>query len=324
MHMKLNKQIIVPSLALLIGASLAGSISSTVAWYQYAVKAQAAYVGTTSHCSKLLSISADNGSSWHNSIGSSAFQEVSFAPITTGEQAKNEALSQFYAQPNFRQGLYANWFSASATTYAQYTILVKVNDVNTGSPQLANDVYLTDLVIEDADEDLDLSKAVRVHIATTWGNNNHKYFLFAKSVTSTDVGGYLDINNDHKIDTYGYEWGEENVLYGGGTVEAGVLTPLKQTSYLCNDPNVIATQNSKGEITEDTNTKAIGQTSATANDYLRVDVTIWLEGWALLKQPETNNIDSTDNARVWKSDTYTSQDFHVGLEFGVKLHSSNE
>lgn len=45
--MKLNKKIIFPAFALLAGVSLVGSISGTVAWYQYSTRANASYIGSS-------------------------------------------------------------------------------------------------------------------------------------------------------------------------------------------------------------------------------------------------------------------------------------
>ena len=141
MHMKISKKVVITSLALIAGASLAGSVTSTIAWFQYATRAQVAYTGTTSHCSKVLRVSANNGISWGNNIILSTTDTL-YAPITTGPQAKDAALigknntsSPFYAQPNLRQGLYANWLTASSSFYAKFDLLIKVNDVDTNSPQ---------------------------------------------------------------------------------------------------------------------------------------------------------------------------------------------
>ena len=332
MHMKISSKVVITSLALLTGAALAGSVSGTIAWFQYATRAQVAYTGTTSHCSKVLRISANGGTKWGNDIVLSA-PDTLYAPITTGAQAKNAALtsknntsSPFYAQPNPRQGLYANWLTASDSFYGQFNLIVKVNDVDTTSPQLANDVYLTDVTIEDATQNLDLSNAIRVHVATTWTEGeqeNHKYFLFAKNTESTKVGGYLDLDNDGAIDKNGYEWDQSNHLYGGGTVnEQGEITSyLEQTSYLTSDTDIIASESAQGELSGGT---SIGQTSATTGSYLRVTITVWLEGWAMLATPETGNADAANSARVWKSASYANKDFHVGITFGVKLHSDDD
>lgn len=316
--MKMTRKLVVTALSLLIGASVAGSITSTVAWFQYVTRAQVAYTGTTSHCSKLLRISADNGATWGNDINLNSLSttQVKFSPITTGAQKKNEALpTTFYGQPNYRQGAYENWFTASTDSYAQFTILVKVNDVDGASTptQLANDVYLTDVTIQDATTGgaADLSNALRVHVATS----ANKYFLFAKNDTSIAVGGQLDINNDNKYDTAGYEWDTTPIIYGaeGAT----------QTSYKANDSTIIAAEDQYGAISGGT---SIGSTSTSG--YLTVTVTIWLEGWALLTTGIDHNSSTTTinktNTSIWDSTTYVNKKFNVGLTFGVALHGDSE
>ena len=311
LRMKMTRKLAICSLAILTGAAVAGSVTSTVAWFQYAVRAQVAYTGTTSHCSKMLRISADSGTTWGTDLNLNDLNTNPFPPITTGPQAKNAALpSTFYSQPNYRQGAYSNWFTASSDMYAQFEILVKVNDGNTQQTQIANDVYLTDVTIQDATTGgaPDLSDALRVHVATS----DSKYFLFAKSSVSTAVGGYLDINNDNKYDTAGYEWDSTPIVYG----EEGAV----QTSYLANDPTIIAAEDQYGAISGGT---SIGSTSTSG--YLTVTVTIWLEGWALLsKGIDYNNSSSTinkSNTPIWDSATYVNKKFNVGLTFGVALHS---
>lgn len=312
--MKTTRKLVISSLAVLTGASVAGSVTSTVAWFQYATRAQVAYTGTTSHCSKLLKISATNGASWGNDLSLNSLHTDPFAPVTTGAQEKDAALpSSFYAQPNYRQGTYDHWYTATTDTYAQFQILVKVNDVNTTTPQLENDVYLTDVTIQDASTDgaPDLSDALRVHVATS----DNKYFLFAKSSTSTAVGGYLDINNDNEYDTEGYDWSTTPIIYG----EEGAI----QTSYLTNDSSIIAAEDQYGAISGGT---SIGKTKTSG--YLEVIVTIWLEGWALLEYGVDHNASgdtiNKTNTQIWDSATYVNKKFNVGLTFGVDLHSDSE
>ena len=329
MRLKFNRKVVITSLSLLAGASVIGSITSTVAWFQYATKAQLAYTGTTTHCSKLLKVAVKNSSApaWANHLGMSDLpSDIEFAPITTGEQEKDADLpANFYAQPNPKQGAYTNWLTADAENYAQFTILVKVDDVNETTSQLKNDVYLTDVTIQDATSNgtLDLSNAIRVHIATTYKDSNsntaHKYFLFSKQDASTDVGGYLDLDCDGKYDTVDY-WESEKVIYGSATESGGVLTPATQEAYALNDADIgdiIATEANNGSISGGT---PIGNTSATNGEYLEVKVTIWLEGWAMLKHGLDDNIDSEDT-QVWDSAMYTNKKFNVGLTFGVDLHS---
>ena len=236
------KKVIIPSFALLIGASLTATISSTLAWFQYATRAQVAYVGAMTHCSKLLKISVDGGLHWGNSYYpndmSSHILGNHLLPITTGPQEKNTSLSYsqghavFYNQPNFGfGGDYSHWFTASEENYAQFTILVKVNDVDGASTPTAliNDVYITKMIIQDDSsnaEGSDLSDAVRVHLAVTDSTYQTKFLLFANSTTATKVGGKLDLNNDGAFDKDLSTWGsgDTDCIYG---VEDGY-----QYSYL--------------------------------------------------------------------------------------------
>ena len=368
---KLNRKIIISSLVLLSGTALVGSVTGTVAWFQYVTRAQVAYTGTTAHCSKMLQISVDDGDDditnnvWGTDILSSQLPESVFPPITTGPLTKDAPLelktreiagqfeddgvtpktfsSLFYADPNARQGLYENWVLASDNSYTQFTILVRVKDVdenyNSNNPTyLENDVYLTDLTIQDAGNEITkLSDAIRVHFAIESPGEEAKYMLFAKEAESTNVGGFLDLTHNGKFDTYGYEFNSTPVLYGGsdGEPDYDVITetvdeqevvvgysqirnPLIQTSYTANDSSIIASEDNMGNITGGT---PLGTTSATADEFLKITVTIWLEGWcdSLIGMGGNNSPSS-----VWDTEQYVEKSFNVGMTFGVQLHSSDE
>ena len=387
--MKTSNKVIVSCLAFLSGASLVGSVTGTIAWYQYATRAQIAYTGATAHCSKLLQISLDDGddnienNNWSTRIGGDTLVPLTnFAPVTTGEQKRDEAIalktkisqsgdsftSPFYGQPKTGQGLYDNWLLADSSNFAQFSILVRVKDVDANADSstptfLENNVYITDLVIQDASSNgsLDLSKSVRVHISSSEYHNNtissSKNALFAKEDTSVDVGGFLDLDNDGILDSAGYEFDQINCLYGAGTqtieyddngnVISDVATNIpKQTSYsLVNekdssssDFNDIIAREVDGDIVGG---KSLGKTSSIASEYLKVTVTIWLEGWSILQhglvpQPNSNSNNNTSSdskssesltvapSNVWDSEYYTEKSFNVGLSFGVKSHSSED
>ena len=325
------RKIVIPSFALLIGGALAASISSTVAWFQYATKAQVAYVGALSHCSKLLKISVDNGNTWGNDYYqndmASHISGNHLLPITTGPQAKNESLvhynkdlgngesktcPKFYSQPDFGRGAnYSNWSIAAEDHYAQFTILVKVNDQDGNtSPTLMNDVYLTKVVIEDDSTNgtgSDLSDAVRVHIAVSDATNATKFLLFAKSVEETVVGGTLDLNNDGKIDKDLDSWGEQDCMYGVNG---------KQYSYTVNDTDA---------ITEDPNNPSANAISLgkTGAGLMRITVTTWIEGWSKLDHGFTDNASGATDTTIWDPAEYVNKKFNVGIRLGVKSHDTD-
>lgn len=312
-----RSKIIISSLIALTGITLASSITSTVAWFQYVTRNTAAYTGTTAHCTKMLQVSVDDGAHWSTDLLDADLSSTEkFEPITTGAQTKNTAISQFYASPDYRQGAYP-WVIASANSYSQFTLCFKSTDVNenygtASETLLENDVFLTDLSISNNNDATDLSKAIRVHFDAE-SNGNHKYFLFASDTTSTDVGGTLDVNNDGKLDPRGYEWESGYCVYGG--------SGLTQTSYKANNDidNIIATD-TNGQLSGGT---SFGKTSSSSSSYLKITVTIWLEGWALLNTGVTGNYQASNTA-VWNSASYASKDFNVGMTFGVQLHNASD
>ena len=99
--MKLNKRIIVPALALLAGASLAGSVTGTIAWYQYSTRANASYIGTSAGTVGNLQIRLPGGE-WENQIRTDDVlayltaqgigQEVE--PVTPGNLDKDDSLKE--------------------------------------------------------------------------------------------------------------------------------------------------------------------------------------------------------------------------------------
>ena len=315
-----RSKIIVSSLIALTGVTLASTVTSTVAWFQNVTRVTAAYSGTTAHCTKMLQMAVEPAAgnpTWKTDLLQSDLPDADFEPVTTGVQNKNNPLREttpLYGSPDYRQGAYP-WYAAPEGSYAQFTLLIKVADVdeNYGTANqayLEKDVYLTDLTIQNAsaNSNIDLENAIRVHFdVETPGVQTHKCFLFAKSTTITTVGGNLDINNGGALDDAGYEWQNGLCMYG---TQNG-----KQTSYTATDSSVVATE-SNGTLTDGT---SFGKTSATVGSYLKITVTIWLEGWALLQKGVSGNYNSAaSTTAVWDSKTYVSKSFNVGMTFGVK------
>lgn len=327
------RKVIIPSFALLIGASLAATISSTLAWFQYVTTAKVAYVGALTHCTKLLKISLDGihwGNDFYQDDMSNYISGNHLVPITTGPQAKNEGLVyhvrpvgnknvncvRFYTQPDIgRGGSYStsNWSTAIPDNYAQFTIYVKVNDVDgANSASLVNDVYLTKLLIEDDSTNAtgsDLSDAVRVHLSVTDANgNDKKNFLFAKNVENTKVGGYLDLNNDGVIDKDIDSWGAQDCMYGVDGYQYSYNT--SNTDIIVEDPN--------NPTSEDP--VSLGQTGI---GLMRIVVTTWIEGWSKLAHGYTDNATGSTNTAVWDPEQYVNKKFNVGIRLGVKSHDSD-
>ena len=326
------KKVIIPSFALLIGASLAATISSTLAWFQYSTAARIAYVGAITHCTKQLKISIDGGVTWGNDYYqndmANRIKGNHLLPITTGPKAKNEGLvyfnrdmgngetrrcAKFYSQPSYGfGGDYSHWYTASDEHYAQFTILVKVDDGDAARTSLVNDVYITKLVIQDDaanGEGSDLSDAVRVHVAVSDATDQLKYLLFAKSVEQTVVGGYLDLNNDNKIDKDLDSGGVDDCMYG--------VSGAKQYSYTISDTNAVIED---PDHPAGDNPISLGKTGS---GVMTIVVTTWIEGWAKLDHGYTDNYFGPTDTAVWDPEQYVNKKFNVGIGLGVKSHESD-
>ena len=335
--MKINKtKIIVPTLALAMGAALAGSVSGTVAWFQYATRAQASYIGATAHCSELLEVTATKSgvaiaenATWKNELTSTDIQGVAYdttnhigddiVPITAGGIDSDDALPEkFYKNPLYQEVDMAKWGTASAANYVQFDLHFHVKDVDGQNTvtYLSKKLYLTDLSIvsltsanADNSANNDIYKAIRVHIAV-----GTSYTLFANGVTSTTTAGALDLNADGNNDkAASYEWNvpESNPdLSYGSKLNGEAVASTTQSSINAAGSGVLANDADPYNIVAGSNGE-LG-TITNAADGLTAKVTIWLEGW--------QELGSSNASAMWDPATYIGQKFGVGFRFACDAH----
>ena len=215
----LNKnKIIVSALALAIGASLAGSIGGTVAWYQYSTRANVAFIGEAGGFSGNLQMrfasEADDDDAWRTRITWDQMNDElsdngyasKIVPMTFGALDKDAALpANGYIQPLAGERNMAKWTKAEKKNYAQFTLQVRDEERQNGAAaNVEKAVYLTKVLIqEDAksveDGKGDLSNAVRVHISATDGTGT-KSRLISNLGKEVETKGKLDLDNDGKND----------------------------------------------------------------------------------------------------------------------------
>ena len=312
-----NKKLIVGALGLLAGAGLVGSLSGSVAWYQYSTRATMSYMGTSVHCTEALQISLD-GTNWYSDLTSAQIiaaagthTGMKLQPITEGAaRAKDLATApaSFKGNPIYQYFDYANWIAADNAAYLQYNVYLRVKDINGAAVGsfLEKDVYLADLTVAANAKNAsgyanagvtgdDFAKGLRFHI--TDGTTGNLITTFGSDIT-TKLGGYLDLNDDTQNDkSLGYEW--QATKYGNDALEqvAGRITDFDVDDSVADF-----------SITGKT---ALGQTNEHGDtDALKFTVTIWLEGWA-----ELGAIPAT----IWDVADYI-HDFQIGMRFAVKPH----
>ena len=349
----MNKtKIIVPTLALAMGAALAGSVSGTVAWFQYSTRAQATYIGSSAHCSEMLEVSADgtNYASELSKVSPAADTGDKLEPITTGVLANNVALPKiggtgadkddpkFYKNPVYQFANPEVWGLADAHNYVQFELNFRVRDIDgTANKMLAgHHLYLTDLEIvsladssgaatDTTSASKDLYKAIRVHISAPSYNA-----LFADGGSddvTTVTHGNLDLNNDGAVDkTEGYDWtaNRTNVDYGNPT-NAAISNPdtIVQNAYSTGKAANFADDSNPANVANTTAAPGlIGEIDQTNG--ITVTVTIWIEGWTELSvQATPTGTEATNDAQVWDPATYIGKNFGVGLRFATELHSGS-
>ena len=313
--MKMNK-IIIPAAMLAVGVALVGSVSSTLAWYQYSTKAQAAFIGTSVGKSENLEIKTVDGENvkWKSNVtaaevnalaGITNSNKKELIPITTGQLGADEALpAQFYSGietgiPGY--GELGHEHIATNKNYVQFTLNIRYKKIEANAEYLKKSLKLIDLTIVD-ESGYDLSEAVRVHFAAA--GSTPKYNLFAKNSSSdaqivTATGGKLDTDSDGALD--------KELKYEFDT------NPAQEVVYGVAD----STQTALNANVDDFKPE-IGILPAGNEDGLAVTVTIWIEGWTKLQKFPTDTVNDNGNparAAIWDPTIYSNAVFNVGMRF---------
>ena len=258
--MKLSKnKIIVSALALAIGTSLAGSISGTLAWYQYSTRANVSFLGQSSGISGNLQMrfKGEDNTKWRTRLTKEEIAAnlgntgTKLVPMTFGGLNMKDALPENstshkpegYLQPVYGQAEMSSWSKAAEANYAQFTLELRYNerdgelDTGVDAKNIEKKVYLSKLLLqEDVNNDAveakgDISDAVRVHVSSAYNDGADKKDnrLISKKGGTTITHGVLDLDNDGKTDQEfpdGDEFGFDHtaadlvdIKYGGNTSE---------------------------------------------------------------------------------------------------------
>ena len=268
-----KKSIIIPAFALLIGASLAGSISGTVAWYQYSTRVNTAYVGVSGGTSGNLQIRLAGGE-WSTRLTKDAIQTyvassdygAKVLPITSGAMEKDQALpANFYLNPLYGQeGAYAaNWQKADKANYVVLPLQLRyverdgTKDAGVDAKNIAKEVFLSDLLIQEDKANTtnvkeDLSDAIRFHIDAFKEEDrnipaNHINRLISNNGGTTVTEGKLDLDGDgvldYKYDSDKYGFGSDDttdLVYGEGSQVSFTKKVADQTGQTYYDAEGVA------------------------------------------------------------------------------------
>ena len=323
----MKKKIIVSALALAIGTGLAGSVTSTIAWYQYSTRTTAAYLGIAGGTSGNLQMrfredgqAADAG--WTTKILkedmetylSGKSRATNVVPVTSGEMARNDTVpAKLYQNPVYGRAAQTSWKEATDANYAKIELEFRFveNEAN-----VAKDIYLSDLFIAQDESDTtheDISSAIRFHVSAYTDPAAKISRLVSKNGGTIDTHGYLDLNGDgdddveyaKKSDKYGFTNGAGTKISYGGNDATQENYAAKTTGL---NPILVDLENG----IKDDNRK-LGTTVAGSASFLNVDITIWVEGWQELPEGDANA------KAIWEADDYLGAKFDVGFEFEADI-----
>lgn len=210
-----NKKVIISTLALAMGAALAGSISGSVAWYQYSTRATASISGTSAGTSRNLQIKSNKaGAAWGWDVSAADIKSISgndangnLKPVAAAINDSTGAIDGFYSHPIRQYGFGA----AERSDYLQFSLSFK--SVKEGNALEAVPVYLEKLNINFENESL--KNALRIMV-----DNGSTKTILSNGNKTTTTHGNIDLNHDGVNDRNVFEgYDGAGLINDGGTLK---------------------------------------------------------------------------------------------------------
>lgn len=339
MKTKLFSKLAVTMMTVALGAGIVGSISGTVAWFQYSTRSTVAYEGAAAHCSENLQIRIRHGDDtgtykWEQDLSVAKIKayleddaagnrvnSTQLRPVTSGELNANKVATKFYKNPIYQYASTTTWGEADdQNDYVVIPLELRVKDV-TGSTTdtfLAKKIYISDVTLQgaatqDTGVTTDVSPALRMGVKAgeTGAATLTDYATFSKDGADVDVFGALDLNGDGHDDKDGIysDWAAGNEIVYGDKDKVAKATGLTKAA----DDTTVGVANDADPY--DIVGKEIGSTAA--NKTLSVDLVIYIEGWTKL---------GTGSAAtaLWDAGTSVGYKFNAGIRFSAEAHNDND
>ena len=282
-----NKKIIVSTLALAMGAALAGSISGSVAWYQYSTRASAQIVGTSAGTEGRLQVKEFSAADTTYDNHIELFDAAEFKPLSV----KKEGTSlTFYEHPVYQ---YPNLTAAATDGTAGYhdyelSFRFQTNEKKEQDWQdvTDKDIYLSYFAIEPKTGDVDVTAAGKVN------------FILGSSTTAveTSIKAKLDMNKNTKLDTNYWDCQDDPAAAGATQIEY----TTGAASYSTNaHSDVLADTSDPFDLETANSGKALTNTAAGNKLIVRV----WIEGFAQI-----------GGETIWDAETI-AQTFNINMQF---------
>ena len=318
--MKMNKKLLVPFFSTIIGLSIAGGLGGAFAWYQFNSQVRSSFIGTSVADTGVLQIGYMDGNEikWGRDhlIPNAKLVPATFGSLKADGSLKETAYGYPEASGQFGTDYTSGWLAlANQKGYYQYDVYLRAlkadsassgdasQGIKPGYKLVAQDVYMSSLTLEDSREEQDdklITDAIRVHLDVDGGR---KTLISKTAVSNLELYGELDLDADGVSDTYDDPFDAlpaRTITYG--------IDGEKQTTLGKSD--IVQPRDSEGKMPSTPNEKLICKTK-TGTEMAKITITIWLEGWALLKTTSTGS--ATSN--IWNPSLSAGVNVHVGMVF---------
>lgn len=229
--------------------SMVGSVSGTVAWYQYSTRSSVSYSGASAKCTENLKVRLyrapveedrahgieevkEYKTEWKSDLRLADVQkfiadernteDYALRPVTSGELDENKVATEFYAQPKRYTAKTSDWGKATKMDYVELPLQFRVEDNNgnaaTNREYLEKNLYLADLTMESKDVDgkKDITDALRVGVDATedvtFSAHGEEVNVYSK--LDLDGDGELDKMNDATGLDYDFDDQRAEIVYG--------------------------------------------------------------------------------------------------------------
>ena len=339
--MKMNKKLMVPFLATVVGLSISGGLGGAFAWYQFNSQVRTSFIGTSVMDTGVLQIGYETtpGDSSTMKWGNMHTKNpINFVPVTFGQLGENNTLpAKAWGYPDAGKQLDNNYNSGwtemkNGTHYYQYDIYLRAlkkdssnttgaNGIPVGFGLAAVDVYLSSMTLQDAaaahaNDDTYVANALRVHLNA---EGVTKKLLISKNEIDEDhalplngemcLSGEVDGDGNPVMDKYFVPYGDAKY---GQTCKYGVENDKQVTTGI----DDIVNPRNNGVLTPDADKVIVNTSTNSAPAVKKITVTVWLEGWALLRTAEGS---SPALSNVWNPNLSTSPRINVDMVFDAAV-----
>ena len=290
------------------------------------------------------------GRDFYDQVNTNHLIPVTFGELVDDDTDANNVLHNClpdvaYAYPEAGAGEgYTNWVAAEkGKDYVQFDIYFRSYQANASEEEgfelVARDVFLSDYICESVTGGKVAQDAIRIHLAVEGQDGRllslNEYKDDAQNnKEALNLYGNLDLDKNSEADTYHQTLFNQDLgndhngdpIQDGDLIWYGNYGEIQETNALDDVKTERADINNRTE-----SMPRQGETgyenkilTTSTSDAVKVTVTIWLEGWELLKTGEDETSHEDIKAAEWNPYFSAGTDIQVGLQFDTGMFRGSD